>query len=125
MPIIASAPQRELGGNDLNAAILLKWGVHPSVRLWRANSGTAWVKTAGGGARPITMNVEGCSDLLGLVGPHGRLLAIETKGAGDKMRESQENFRAMVERLGGLYIVARSVEDVDRALEAAGVRRAA
>lgn len=118
MPIIASAPQREPGGNDLNAAILLRWGAHPQVRLWRANAGQAWVKTADGGMRPVEMNVKGCSDLLGLLGPHGRLLGIETKSAGDRLRESQIAFRAMVERLGGLYIVARSVEDVDRVLGA-------
>ena len=116
MPIIASAPQREPSGNDLNAAILLRWGAHPLVRLWRANAGQAWVKTAGGGLRPIQMNVPGCSDLLGLLGPHGRLLAIETKSVSDDMRKLQRNFRAMVERLGGIYIEARSVEDVDRVL---------
>lgn len=108
MPIIAKS------GNELNALILLAWGAHPRVRLWRANAGQAWVPTKDG-ARPVQMNVPGCADLIG-IGPGGLFLAIETKGAGDRMRESQENFRAMVERLGGLYIVARCVEDVDRVL---------
>jgi len=117
MPILAKS------GNDLNAEILIAWGAHPSVRLWRANAGQAWVPTKDG-ARPVQMNVPGCADLIG-IGPGGRFLGIETKSASDSMRESQKNFRAMVERLGGIYIVARSVEDVDRALEAAGVRRAA
>jgi hypothetical protein len=108
MPIIAKS------GNELNAAILLAWGAHPSVRLWRANAGQAWVPTASG-ARPVQMNVPGCADLIG-IGPHGIFLAIETKSATDVMRESQKNFRAMVERMGGVYIEARSVEDVDRVL---------
>lgn len=109
MPIVAKS------GNDLNAAILIAWGAHPNVRLWRANAGQAWVPIQGG-MRSIQMNVPGCADLIGILGPHGRFLAIETKSAGDRMRESQVAFRAMVERLGGLYIVARSVEDVDRVL---------
>ena len=109
MPIIAKS------GNDLNAAILIAWGAHPQVRLWRANAGQAWVPIPGG-ARPIQMNVPGCADLIGILGPHGRFLAIETKSANDDMRETQRRFRTMIEARGGLYIVARSVEDVDRVL---------
>ena len=81
MPIVAKS------GNDLNAAILIAWGAHPNVRLWRANAGQAWVPIPGG-ARPIQMNVPGCADLIGLL-RGGRFLAIETKSAGDRMRESQ------------------------------------
>ncbi len=110
MPIIAESRS----GNELNAAILLAWGAHQQVRLWRANAGQAWVPTASG-ARPVQMNVPGCADLIG-IGPGGKFLGIETKSATDAMRESQKNFRAMVERLGGIYIVARCVEDVDRVL---------
>lgn len=113
MPIIAKSPFAP-SGNELNAEILLAWGAHPSVRMWRANAGQAWVPAAGG-MRPVQMNVPGCADLIGLI-LGGRFLAIETKSASDRMRESQLAFRAMVERLGGLYIVARSVEDVDRVL---------
>jgi len=129
MPIIAKSPFAP-SGNELNAEILLAWGAHPSVRLWRANAGQAWVPAAGG-MRPVQMNVPGCADLIGILSlpadtagsppgwgrpTVGLFLAIETKSASDRMRESQLAFRAMVERLGGLYIVARSVEDVDRVL---------
>lgn len=122
-----TAIDSSLSGNHLNAAILLRWGAHPSVRLWRSNAGQAWAKTAGGGLRPIQVNVPGCPDLTGIVTVDGRglFLAIETKGAGDRMRDTQRAFRAMCERMGAVYIEAHSVEDVDRALEVLGVRRGA
>lgn len=119
--MLAEVPKEE-SGNALNAAILIRWGAHPDVRLWRANAGRAWVPVADG-VRQIQMNVSGCSDLLGLM-RGGRLLAIETKARGDRMRPSQLAFRAMVEGLGGLFIEAHCVEDVDRALAAVGIRRA-
>lgn len=117
MPITAS--DSSLSGSYLNAAIMLRWGAHPSVRIWRSNAGQAWAKTTGGGLRPIQVNVPGCPDLTGIVTVNGRglFLAIETKGAGDRMRESQLAFKAMCERMGAVYIEARSLEDVDRVLD--------
>lgn len=131
MPITAS--DSSLSGSYLNAAIMLRWGAHPSVRIWRSNAGQAWAKTTGGGLRPIQVNVPGCPDLTGIVTvrcphclhAHGLFLAIETKGAGDRMRESQLAFKAMCERMGAVYVEAHSVEDVDVALAALGVRREA
>lgn len=46
----------------------------------------------------------------------GRYVAIETKSAKGVLSQDQQNFRAAVERVGGLYIVARSLDDVIQAL---------
>jgi hypothetical protein len=53
---------------------------------------------------------EGSSDLIGLTDT-GRFLAVEVKAPKGKLREGQESFLEMVQRLGGIGIVAKSVED--------------
>lgn len=102
----------------LQAAILQKWGADPRLRIWRQNTGQAWVPL-GHGWRPVRMGLPGVADIIGIMAPHGRWLAIETKASGGRQRSSQKAFQAMVERMGGLYVLARDVETVDAALEKA------
>lgn len=97
---------------DLQHEILHLWGSNPRVRLWRANAGRALVATATGGLRSVQMNVTGCPDLIGWVAPLGRFVGIECK-ASTGLRPEQIAFRDTLTRMGGLYIVARSVGDVD------------
>lgn len=47
----------------------------------------------------------------------GKFFAIEVKSAKGKQTEDQQAFQMAVERSGGLYILARSVEDVERVFE--------
>ena len=96
--------------------ILRLWGSHPRVRLWRANAGRALVATAGVGLRSMQINIPGCPDLIGWIAPTGRFLGIECKGDGGKLSPEQIAFRDTLVRMGGIYIEARSVEDVDRVL---------
>ena len=98
--------------------ILRLYGAHPRIRLWRANAGRALVATAAGGLRSMQVNIPGCPDLIGWIAPEGRFLGIECKGDRGKLRPEQASFRDRLEKDGGLYIVARSVEDVDRVLGA-------
>ncbi len=109
---------------SLQNDILIAWGPHPQVRIWRANSGQAFVPTRTG-SRPVTMNVPGCPDLIGWLdnGTHALFLGIEVKSPVGRLRESQIAFRAVLTRMHGIYILARSVEDVDAALAPLGVRR--
>lgn len=103
---------------SLQRAILLEIGSRPDVRIWRANAGRALVPTADGGLRPIQVNLPGCPDLIGWVTLAGRavFLGIEVKAPRGRLRPAQEAFRDALTRSGGLYIVARSVEDVTRVL---------
>lgn len=48
---------------------------------------------------------------------HGVRVEIEVKGPEGRMEKSQKRFRAMIEKHGGIYVVARSIDDVRRALE--------
>ncbi len=47
---------------------------------------------------------------------YGQAVAIETKAPKGKLSEAQENWRDAFERVGGIYIVPRSVEEVEAVL---------
>ncbi len=100
---------------------LLAVSAIPGVTVWRANSGSAWAKTAGGGMRPLTMNVPGCPDIVGWVrvGERAVFLGIEVKSATGRLRESQASFRRVLEEAGGIYVLARSAPDAARAIREA------
>lgn len=102
--------------SDIQREILRLYGAHPRVRLWRANSGKGLVPTANGGLRSVRMNVTGCPDLIGWIAPHGRFLGIECKAERGNLRPEQASFGARLALDGGVYVVARSVADVDAAL---------
>ena len=99
---------------------------------WRNNSGA--VKIAGKGKdRFMRFGMPGSADILGIFpeetivirldnaakdkGRSGRLWAIEVKAAKGKLSPAQESFRDAVVANGGKYTLARSVEDVIKALE--------
>jgi hypothetical protein len=72
------------------------------------------------GDRFVRAGVAGQADLTGIlqVGGIGVSLWIEVKSASGRQTQEQVWFQQMVERLGGLYILARSVKDVDDAINA-------
>lgn len=90
---------------------------------WRQNSGS--FRTPGGGF--VRCAIPGCADILGLISlsvPHlhslgieriGAFVSLETKTLRGKPEDSQLEFRAGVLSRDGIYAIARSPEDVDRA----------
>lgn len=102
----------------LQAAILIAWGSHPRLRIARVNTGAAMLN-----GRLVKFGVPGTGDLVGLIAPTGRMLQIEVKTAKGKQREAQTRMQRIVTQFGGLYVVARSVQDVDAALAAEGITR--
>lgn len=114
------------------------------VRLWRNNVGTGWagkaervtplnLHTLGRSlepgdvivrqARPLHAGLcKGSSDLIGFrsveVGGNklAQFVAFEVKTATGRTTEQQRRYLAMVERLGGLAAVVRSVEEAEQAL---------
>lgn len=92
--------------------ILAEFGALPWLRVWRNNTGA--LKDQRG--QLITYGLKGSADILGLIAPEGRFLAIEVKSEKGRQSESQAAFGKMVEKMGGIYILARSVEDVYRGL---------
>jgi hypothetical protein len=61
----------------------------------------------------------GSTDILGCL-PGGRFLAIEVKAEKGRLSGAQRDFLGAIERLGGFAMVARSFQEVDRALREAG-----
>lgn len=91
----------------------------PGCVLWRNNSGVAFHE----GTAPVRYGVgKGGADLIGALTvkrPLTRravaiLLAVEVKTATGRLSQDQRAFGALVERIGGVFIVARSVEDFIR-----------
>ena len=94
--------------------ILRAFGTKSEMRLWRANVGVARI-----GNRVIRFGIPGQADLTGIL-PDGRRLEIEVKSPAGAQSDDQRNFQKMIERFGGVYVLARSVEDVRCALAQAG-----
>ena len=124
--------------NEITAQLLIRIPQRfPQIRCWRSNTGVAIgldsVKAALSclargdiaGARnylnrrPISFGVPGSSDISGVVGPDGRVLAIEVKAGNDKIRPAQLAWSGMILSHGGIFIVARDVEQCLQALDLA------
>lgn len=99
----------------LIGGILLALGSRTDCRVWRQNTGRLPDRYG----RWITFGVPGCPDILGVLRPSGRLISIEVKTATGRLRPEQIAFRDMLVSHGALYILARSIDDAVRAVEAA------
>lgn len=107
---------------DIQASILAAFAGDTRLRLWRSNSGTA---RSPAGDRFVRFGVPGQGDLSGIL-QGGRRLEIEVKSASGRQSQQQLNFMEMIRRYGGLYVLARSVDEAVRgvaeALAAEGAR---
>lgn len=109
-------------------SILIAWGATPHGRIWRVNTGMGWfangkpARKTDPGAYPVRFGEKGQGDISGIF-KGGVRVEIECKSSTGRQSEDQRNFQAMIERYGGVYVVARSIEDVDRALAARGYTR--
>jgi len=79
---------------------------------WRNNTGALKDKRD----RPVYFGKPGSADILGVL-PGGRFIAVECKSKKGKLSDKQELFLAEVEQLGGVAIVAKSVDDVIKGVE--------
>lgn len=64
-----------------------------------------------GGFRKF-VGMKGISDITGLLPPTGRGLFVEVKTGISKASKDQKAFRDRVEAAGGLYILARNLDDL-------------
>lgn len=113
---------------DLQALILRELGSRPDVRLFRNNTGQAWVgklirRNPDGSvliahARPLHAGLfVGSADLIGwlsipgAIAPTARFLSIEVKSATGRPTEAQVNWQAAILRAGGIAGVVSSVEE--------------
>ncbi len=122
-PAGESAPASE---SALVSQILLEIGSRPDVRLWRSQP----LAARGPSGRVIRALPKGHPDLTGIVRCErpdpitgqpvvfGRALYIECKSATGRVRPEQQKFADMLLLFGAIYVLARSVDDVRRALPA-------
>jgi len=98
-------------------SLILGWLLTKGFYAWRNHSqGTFDAKSGRYRAMNQIGARKGVSDILGVL-PDGRFLAIEVKGAKGRTSQEQDAFIRMVNSLGGLAFVARSLEDVKGYLE--------
>lgn len=97
-------PPREAA---IQAAIREALGREADLTLWRNNVGLAQH-----GEHAVRYGlIEGSADLIGVLAPTGRFVALEVKRPKGRTTEAQELFLALVRRRGGFAAVVRSVED--------------
>ena len=82
--------------------LIMQWLKAAGIFAWRNNSG----KRGG-----VSYGLLGSPDIIGMT-KGGRFFGIEVKSATGKMSESQKHFAAQCMLSGGLYILARSLDDV-------------
>ena len=102
---------------ELQNEIFLFLGSHPRVRIFRNNTGVSRFIDEYGKKRYVKFGLcVGSSDLIGIIKPEGKFLAIEVKTSKGKLTEYQKNFGTMIRSFGGIFIVARELKDVKTAL---------
>lgn len=99
--------------SDLVNAILLE--VSPLGLAWNNNTGALKDKTD----RLVRYGLPGSSDVIACIG--GRFVGIEAKVGRDHQSAKQADFAAAVRRAGGIYILARSIDDVRNTLRLEGI----
>lgn len=111
----SSPAERGRAHDALVNAVLLAIGARPQVRVWRIESKQAYTPTG----VPFRAVPEGTPDIEGVLAPTGRLLVIEIKTGKAVPSEQQRRRLAMYRAFGAVAGVARSVEQVVSAVEAA------
>lgn len=101
--------------HEIQQLIMLAIGSRPGIRIWRNQTGA--LKDERG--HLIRFGLVGSADILGIMSPGGRFLAIEVKTHTGRQTEQQASFQRMIESHGGLYVLARSVQDAVSALDRA------
>ncbi len=95
--------------------VLLALGSRSDCKVWRNNYGEAKMPSGAW----VRFGVPGQADVSGIL-RGGRRLEVETKRPRNHVhRKSQQRFQAMIEAMGGLYVLAVSADDAVRAVDSA------
>lgn len=91
----------------IQQAILAEFGARSDLRLWRQNTGAAVTKQGS----LVRFGIPGQADISG-IRSDGVRIEIEVKTARGRQSQAQRRWQAMIEKHNGIYILARSVDDV-------------
>ena len=111
-------PVREM---DLTRSVV-EWLRTMGFVALRQNVGQSRYTAKDGTDRFVKFGFAGLSDVLGIL-PGGRFLAVETKVGRNTATGSQASFLAEVEAIGGIGILAYSLDDVSLRLKKEGYVR--
>lgn len=101
---------------EIQAAIRKALGALPDFLCWRNHVG----KIQDERGRWHTFGLApGSADLIGLLTPHGRFVALEIKEPGKRPTSEQIDWLAMVQRTGGFAAVVRSPAEALAAVQRA------
>ena len=89
------------------------------MRLWRQQVAVARPLYSD---RVVRFGVKGMADLSGILND-GRRLEIEVKALHGKQSDEQRAFQRMIEKFGGVYILARSADEALMLLRSMGYCR--
>jgi len=99
--------------SEVSAGVQAYLSMRTDFWWWRANV-QAGIAPSG---RFMRSGVRGQADIQGILAPEGRFVGIELKRErGGALSEAQETWGKNVTAHGGLYLVARSVADVEQGL---------
>lgn len=105
-------------------AACFRWLKMQGAFVWRNNTRTVMVAGKGGKPRPMFFGLPGSPDIIGVL-PGGRFIGVECKKPlgprggtnGSVQSDDQRAFQNECEKVGGLYVLARDVDDVRKAVE--------
>jgi hypothetical protein len=109
---------REQREADILQACLTWLKLH-GVFCWRQNQGAISGEYNGKRRFLRFASMAGISDIVGLLPPSGRLLAVECKRPGRKPTPEQDTFLAIVRQSGGVGVCVHSLAELEQALAAA------
>lgn len=89
----------------------IAWLYWKKIYHFRLNTGAYKTETG----QYVKYGLPGASDILALI--RGVLVCIEVKSAKGKLSPNQIAFKEAIEKNGGVYIVARSPDDLERELK--------
>lgn len=111
---MVSLPVKPQSESDTQALILIYVTSLPQTFAYRMNTGAA-----SDGSRFVKYGIPGQPDIFACI--RGRFVGIEAKTAVGRQSEKQKIWQRNLERAGGIYILARSVDDVRVRLEMEGL----
>lgn len=102
--------------SSVRAAVHAWLGSRSWCRLWPAQSG---VFVSPDLRRVVRTGAPGIADLTGIL-RGGKRIEVEIKTGGAMQSKKQRSFAAVIASFGGVYLVARSVDDAREQLAALG-----
>ena len=106
---VPDAPRRNKRTESALVNAAIRWLWHHGCYVWRQNTGAYKPE---GSNRYIQYGTPGCADIIGVT-QAGVFIAVDCKSAKGKLTDHQLRFRDRVLEKNGIYICAKSLDDLD------------